>query len=183
MAVPGYNIRKAAHVSAFFAQKNGGYINVLRLTKLVYLADREFMRLYDCPILFDQLVSMPHGPVNSLTLNYVNGLLQDAEWDKILRGRDGYDIALRAPININDDLDELSDAEIDVLEAIWQEHHWRNKYQLRDYTHDNCPEWEDPQGSSNPIPYSRVFKFLGKQNGDMLADAIAAERELIRIMK
>src|SRR4051794_10441774 len=117
MALSGYNVRKAAQVGAFFAQRAGGKINVLLLSKLVYLADREFMRRYDCPILFDHLVSMPHGPVNSLTLNYVNGFLQDDNWDKFLSGRESYTVALSSPGIVIDDLDELSGAEIEVLEA------------------------------------------------------------------
>jgi hypothetical protein len=32
---------------------------------------------------------------------------------------------------------------------------------LVDYTHDRLPEWEDPQGSSNPIPYERLFSAIG----------------------
>src|SRR3954452_2667828 len=105
MALSGYSVRKAAQVGAFFAKSAGGKINVLRLAKLVYLADREFLRLYDCPILFDHLVSMPHGPVNSLTLNYVNGLLRDEKWDEFLSGRESYDVALSSPEMSIDDLD------------------------------------------------------------------------------
>lgn len=183
MHANGYNVRKAAQVVAFFTKSAGGEINVLRLTKLVYLADREFMRRYDCPILFDHLVSMPHGPVNSLTLNYVNGFLEDAEWDRLLTGRERYMIALTSADIKIEDLDELSDAELEVLGLIWQQHQLRNPYQLRDYTHAHCLEWEDPHGSSNPIPYERVFKFLGKSNGEQLADAIDAERELSNLMK
>src|SRR6478672_1543419 len=39
MAIPGYNVRKAAQVTAFFAKKEGGAIEVLKVAKLLYLAD------------------------------------------------------------------------------------------------------------------------------------------------
>ncbi|MGA9893403.1 MAG: type II toxin-antitoxin system antitoxin SocA domain-containing protein, partial [Xanthobacteraceae bacterium] len=74
MPIPGYNVRKAAQITAFFAKKEGGSIAVLKVAKLLYLADREFMAAYDLPMLFDELVSMPHGPVTSNTLNYINGM-------------------------------------------------------------------------------------------------------------
>jgi Protein of unknown function (DUF4065) len=63
-----FNVKKAAQVAAFFALKQGGQIHVLKLTKLVYLSDREFMDRYDIPITGDKLVSMDHGPVNSVII-------------------------------------------------------------------------------------------------------------------
>ena len=60
-----FNARKAAQVGAYFAKASGGKINVLKLVKLIYLADRHSMELYDAPILNDVFVSMNKGPVNS----------------------------------------------------------------------------------------------------------------------
>ncbi len=177
---PCYNVRKAAQVSAFFAQKEGGAINVLKLAKLLYLADREFMGRYDLPILFDNLVSMPHGPVTSMTMNYVNGLSQEDReaWDEFISDRAGYRVGL---VNLNissDDLDELSDAEVHVMESTWDKFGHMNQFQIRDYTHVNCPEWEDPQGSSYPIPYERVLKFLHKERSAEIARQIETLRSL-----
>lgn len=180
MTAPCYNVRKAAQVSAFFAKKDGGAINVLKLAKLLYLADREFMDLYDFPILFDNLVSMPHGPVTSLTMNYVNGLSQEdrGSWDEFISDRAGYRVGLANPNIADDDLDELSDAEIHVLESAWDKFGHMNQFQIRDYTHANCPEWEDPNGSSYPIPYERVLKFLHKERSAEIAREIETLRSL-----
>lgn len=179
MSVPGYNIRKAAQVAAFFASKSGGAINVLKLAKLVYLADREFLKKYDLPILFDKLVSMPHGPVNSMTYNYVNGYEEERDgWSKFVNDRSGYRLGLARPDISVDDLDELSEAELDVLEAVWGQFGQMLPFQLRDYTHEHCPEWEDPHGSSNPIPYQRVLKFLGKEHSVEIESEIESLRSL-----
>jgi len=181
MPLPAYNVRKAAQVVAFFAKKQGGSINVLKLAKLVYLADREFMSRYDCPILYDQLVSMEHGPVNSRTLNYINGCLTDERnWDSLLVDREGHTVGLRNPQLSTDDLDELSEAEVEVLEDVWSQFSSMDRYALRDYTHEHCPEWEDPDGSSSPIPYERVFKFLGKRHSAELQEMIETQRALDR---
>src|SRR5215469_9113792 len=107
MAFPGYNIRKAAQVTAFFASKAGGSVEVLKVAKLLYLADREFMSRYDFPILFDCLVSMPHGPVTSLTLNYINGLEGERDhWDEFVEARAGNNVGLKNENLSIDDLDE-----------------------------------------------------------------------------
>ena len=172
-----FNPRKAAQVAAYFALAQGGTVNVLKLVKLLYLADRRFMEKYDSPILNDRLVSMPHGPVNSITLSYLDGCLEDGKslWDEFISDRANHDIGLTNEAMSHDDLDEISQAEMDVLAEIWGEFGSMTPYQIRDYTHENCLEWEDPKGSSNPIPYARVFKFLGKKDGEALAGRVQSE--------
>ncbi len=183
MAIPGYNVRKAAQVTAFFAKKEGGEIEVLKVAKLLYLADREFMSRYDFPILFDYLVSMPHGPVNSMTLNYINGMEEQRDhWEDFVVARAANKVGItRNDIEL-DDLDELSDAEAHVLEATWDQFGHMTSWQIRNYTHENCPEWEDPHGSSNPIPYERVLKFLRKAKSAEIADEIESQRSLDKFL-
>ena len=183
--LPGYNVRKAAQVIAFFAIKEGGNINVLKLAKLVYLADRRFIEKYDSPILYDRLVSMPHGPANSLTLDYVKGYIEEdrENWDHFISDRAGYDVGLSNPELQEADLTELSRAEIAVLTEAWKRFGHMTQYQLRNYTHEHCLEWEDPQGSSVPIPYERVLKYLGKDPklAEIIAAAIDEDRTLIDV--
>lgn len=175
---PWFNVRKAAQVAAFFALRQGGQINVLKLTKLIYLSDRKFMERYDIPILGDRLVSMDHGPVNSQTLNYINGTAESQLWDSFLSDRAGHMVGLAHNGITEESLDELSDAETDVLREIWGQFGYMDRYAIRDYTHANCPEWEDPHGSSTPIRYAQVFKFLGKRASSELEDRILSERHI-----
>jgi uncharacterized phage-associated protein len=175
---PWFNIRKAAQVSAYFAIQEHGEINILKLIKLVYMADRKFMELYDVPMLNDQLVSMPHGPVNSLTYDFANGAEESPEWWEFLSGRAGYMVGLSNPATQDQDLDELSRAELRVLRDVWQELGHMDRFEIRNHTHEHCPEWENPNGSSYPIPYSRVFNFLGKHNSAELEDRILSERQV-----
>jgi len=182
MAIAGYNIRKAAQVTAFFAKKEGGAINVLKLAKLLYLADREFMSRYDFPILFDELVSMPHGPVTSMTLNLINGLSEDRdEWETFVVDRAQHMVGIAQDFTI-EQLDELSEAEVHVLDIVWDQFGHMDQWQLRNYTHENCPEWEDPHGSSTPIPYERVLKFLRKEHSAEIAEEIETQRSLDRFL-
>ena len=177
---PWYNVRKAAQVTAFFAHKEGGEINVLKAAKLLYLADRNHMKKYDFPILNDEFVSMAHGPVTSSTLDCINGLGPDdcGDWNEYITDRHGHLIALASPSIDISALDELSKAELQTLQETWDEFGKMQKYEIRDWTHNHCREWEDPKGSSNPIPYERVFKFLGKENASALEEAIMQSRDL-----
>ena len=179
----GFKIRKAAQVAAYFAKAEGGSIDVLKLVKLIYLADRRFLEKHDCSILNDRLVSMPHGPVNSLTYSYVDGF-QDRrdDWDSFITDRENHKVELFNPELEIDDLDELSKAEFRVLKEIATKFKNYSGFQLRDYTHRHCPEWEDPHGSSAPIPYERLLKHLGKRRSTEIAETIETERELDRLL-
>jgi hypothetical protein len=73
---------------------------------------------------------------------------------------------LKEPNIDPDNLDELSDADVEVLDAIWDQFGHMDQWELVDWTHDphNIPEWEDPQGSSQPIPLRRIMEALGIEN-------------------
>lgn len=176
MMIPEFEPKRAAQVAAFFAIKEGGSINVLKLAKLLYLAERKHMELYDEPMIYDRLVSMDHGPVTSITLNLVNGNSEHEDWSRYISDRSNYEIGLSTTELNFSDLDDLSRSDINLLEALWQEFGDMNKYQIRDYTHEHCPEWENPHGSSLPIPYERVLKFLGKTSVESIVNDISTWR-------
>ena len=177
-----FTARKVAQMAALFAAKQGGTINVLKLVKLLYLADRESMHLYGEPISFDKFVSMDNGPVLSKTLDYINGFERGssaAQWDEWITARVNYRVSKNRDIQ-RDDLDELSDADIEVMNRIWARFGHMDQWQLVDYTHDYCKEWRDPHGTSIPITDIEILKALGKegQEASFLAGNIQAQREL-----
>lgn len=172
-------------MSAVLAREAGGTINVLKLAKLLYLADRESMRRYAMPISFDELASMPHGPVLSTTLDLSRGrkfgqLRRDwAEW---MLKRSGDDLGLARKFD-RADLDQLSDADIEILEDVWKSFGRMDQFQLRDYTHKHCKEWQDPGRTSLPIDDADVFVALGRSKAEAkeMAAEIAAERAIDKV--
>lgn len=154
---------------------------VLKAVKMVYLADRESLARFGFPILEEAHVSMPHGPVNSSTYSHINGEedLDGCGWSDFLRARENNEVAAVEGLS-EDDLDELSDADIVCLDAVWDRFGGMGKYQIRDWTHDrnNIPEWEDPNGSSRPIPLERILSYLRIENADVQAEAIKDHRQI-----
>lgn len=176
---PLFNEKKAAQVAAFFlfmASQRDANITILKLMKLMYLAERSSYEQYGEPIIGDALVSMPNGPVLSGTLELINfGSLKssDCGWDELIAERSGRDMALKSVdlIKSEDDLRELSESDLEILRSIWSQFGRWPALKLRDYTHDpkNCPEWEDPDGSSIPIKLERLFEVLGFPNEESKA--------------
>jgi uncharacterized phage-associated protein len=182
-----YNPMKAAQVIAYLALKApGNALDVLKAIKLVYLADRESIKRWGAPILDERRVSMPHGPVNSQTYSHVNGEhdLDACGWSRILDDRANHIVAAKEGIQA-DDLDELSDADIQCLDAVWDQFGHMNKWALRDWTHvrENIPEWEDPRGSSAPIPLERIMTMVGIENADAQAQLLTDHAKISRLLK
>lgn len=171
---------KTAQLAAYFLLKAGGKMPLLKLMKLLYLADRESISQYDYPITFDHFVAMPHGPVLSLTLDIANGFTlseKNGGWKDLIEDRDNHDIAVRSSEIL---FDRLSDADIEVIEETWTKFGSMNQWQIRDFTHDQLPEWIDPQGTSRPIPYKSVLTALGYEDAEAtdVAEEIMAYRDV-----
>lgn len=165
-----FNERKTAQMAAFFlGQNQESRMSHLKLMKLLYLADREAVRSFGFSISGDRMVSMPHGPVLSMTLNLMGGDIESCPggWEEWISDKEDHEISLRQPLN-TDSLDELAPAEIEVLRTVWQQFGAMGKWEIRDWTHHHCAEWENPRGSSNPISFERLAQALG-------FDAVAAK--------
>lgn len=173
---------RVAEMAAFFLAKLGGRAKYLKLIKLLYLAEREAMAKWGDSISGDNFVSMPHGPVLSQTYDLIKGSVERGAWDHLIKDEADYMVSLRQPIDL-DDLDELSRSEIAILQSIYEQYGHMGQYDLRDYTHDHCAEWEDPKGSSIPIPVERIFAAMGKSVNqiEQLVKCNAEQQELSRI--
>ena len=180
-----FNEKKAAQAAAYFLFRAGGPLSVLKLMKLLYFAERRSFEKFGESMIGDRLVSMPHGPVLSRTHNHMNGELPSIEggWEFWIADRAEHDLGLRNPGALRSpeqDLLELSDADLDVLGEIWSRFGHMAGWQLREYTHDHCPEWKDPDGSMIPMQPEDLFealKFTPEQREAALAK-LRAEDEI-----
>lgn len=180
-----FNERKAAQMAAFFlGQAPGGRMPHLKLMKLLCLSDREAVRAFGWPISGDRLVSMPHGPVLSQTLNLMDGDVesQSGGWESWISDKENHELSLRRPLDIAA-LDELAPGELDILRAVWKQFGAMGKWEIREWTHQHCAEWKDPHGSSYPIPYDDLARAVGYDDAAAreLAAQIQAEQEIDRL--
>jgi uncharacterized phage-associated protein len=177
-----FSEQRVAEMAAYFLSRLGGRSNYLKLIKLLYLAEREAMAKWGDSMSGDNFVSMTHGPVLSQTYDLIKGAIDRGPWDQLIKDEANYEVSLRRDISI-DDLDELSRAEIAILQAVFEQYGHLGQYQLRDFTHYHCKEWEDPKGSSYPIPVDRIFIAMGKSANqvEQLVKRNAEQRELKKI--
>ena len=163
-----FNEKKAAQSAAYFLLSAQEAMPIVKLMKLLYLAERRSYEMYGQPIVGDRLVSMPHGPVLSQTLNHLNGLMpsSDGGWDSWVSDRAGHLVALAPQVagKTQRDLLELSDADAEILAETWDRFGHLTEWQLRDFTHEHCPEWKDPDGSMMPMKFEDLFRALNFSN-------------------
>ena len=170
-----FDDRKTAQAACWLLKQAGGTLNYMVLIKLLYLADRKSLVETGAPITGDGMVSMPHGPVLSRTLDNIN-MGEPVEpdpptaWYEYVSEPHNYEVrAKKEP-----ETEELSRYELDVLTEIYERFGGRSTWSLRDYTH-TLPEWVDPQGASNPIHPETILRAAGKSEAEIQAIVEDAE--------
>ncbi len=181
-----YNPIKAAQVIAYFAMKRPSRtISILKAIKLVYLSDRESIKNFGYPILDEIRASMPHGPVNSRTYDYISGTvdLDKCGWSDFLDDKADHKVSAVQNLG-DDDLGELSEADTNCLDSVWEKFGEWDRYVLRDWTHDpqNIPEWENPHGSSNPIPIERIMRSVGIIDPAPYVEELRAQNQIEKLL-
>ncbi len=178
-------------MAAFLASKVGAErIKYMRLMKLMYMADRESMARFGEPISYDDMFSMNHGLVLSKTLNVVSGVnaINDtAPWSDYFSPRNGkqdYFVGVNRLVE-RDELDFLSDADIEVLNATFDKFGHMSEWDLSQYMHDHCAEWKHPDGSRIPVDDEGLLKIVGvpEHEAALVADELKAERQKNKIFK
>lgn len=166
-----YDPEKSSQAAAHLIRRAGGRLNYMKLLKLLYLADRGALERWGITITGDRFVAMPHGPVLTRIYSQITaGPDPDQRqntWFKLIE-KENYDVLLRVA---DPPTDEMSQREITLLDAIFDEFRDLDQWQLRDYCHAELPEWSDPDGSSFPISYEDVLRALGKSDGEITAIA------------
>jgi hypothetical protein len=157
-----FNAKKSAQAAAILLRLNGGDMQKYCFIKMLYLADRKAFARWGDSITGDHAVSMKHGPVLSGIYNLTKGDLPHlrAHWEPFIADADPetHQVALKE----DPGTDELSPAEIKILEGVhaeFKDYPWK---QMRDYCH-GFEEYDPTVGNgSRPIATEQILKAVGK---------------------
>lgn len=157
----------------------------LKLIKLMYLAERLFLERYDMSMTGDEAYNLDHGPILSGVLDLINGnlLIKTEQWTSLISEKNNNEVSLKNKINV-EDLDELSPADIEILEATWEKFGRYNKWELRELTH-LLPEYEEPEeGSRLYLPLLKILGALGKSEelANKIREDIEDQRRIDRLL-
>ena len=175
----GFDPGKAIDFIVFFAAREGGKISKLKLIKLIYLTEREFISNFGHPSLMDEYFSLPHGPIFSSTLNIIDKKIYEEKTIDIFRLR-GKNVVL----TVSRDkwaYDEMSDADFDAAGRVWEIHGAKTASQLRNFTHDHCSEYTHVDHSRLPIFMENLLTAAGVSRPDEIAEEVYSIRRVTAI--
>lgn len=156
-----YSEEKITEMAAYLLNKEGGSMPYIKLLKLLYLAEREAMARWGESMSGDNFVSMPHGPVLSQTYDLIKG--GSGIWASRIKDEANHIVSLRELF----DFQETSPAILKILDETYFKYGRMGWREIVKFTHDNCPEWRDPQGSSYPITPKAILIAMGKTGSDL----------------
>lgn len=161
--------KKVAQMAAYLLLKSGGRMAYLKLMKLLYLSEREYLIKYGDLMSGDKFYSMKLGPILSETLNLMrnSNKVGGDEWSRLITSRIGNDVQLQSGLGHHDweeELGELSRADMKTLDSVFDAYGHYYKFDLANLTHlkEVCPEWRDPGKSRLPIYTREILLYSGK---------------------
>lgn len=145
-------------------------MHYIKLIKLLYLIDRAALVKWGRPITTDHHVSMDHGPVGSIVYRLITEEKRDKPiWSQYITPPLGeFEVALKA-LGSDPPKDRLSRAEENLIDEVYTEYGYRNRWDLIDNVMHKLPEWEDPHGSSIPIRLQTILESAGEKPEDIRA--------------
>lgn len=152
-----FNINKTLAAVGYICSRNNGKADILKLVKMLYVADRTALIDWKRTITGDRFVSMNNGPVVSMVYDLIRGKARpqlQQVWAEYVGERKENTIALKKV----PDTGYLSDREIKLLCAVFEKISPMSANQLINWLH-KLPEWENPKGSAKKIDPRKILKF------------------------
>lgn len=158
---PRFKEKKTTQAACALLRRASGGMNYMVLVKLLYLADREALLRWGRPVTFDRYVSMDKGPVLSRTLDLINEGVPpgwDSYWEDHIGKSGPYEVQISEDCGDG----ELSEAELELLDQVFDEFGGMGKWELVERLHDILDEWQDPDGSALPIEVEDILRAGGR---------------------
>jgi len=156
LRLPQFKEEKAIAVATLFLKLKGGKCDKYWLNKVMYYVERQSLVLSGQPIFFDDLYSLPYGPIVSA----VNDGIDSIEYPVKSSWSDHFDLHGKiVSLKIEGDLSLLSPFEEDIITKTYQE------FKKMDFTklHNvfkSLPEHKETQ-SRVPITHEEILEKEG----------------------
>lgn len=168
-----YDERKAADAAMYLLVRARAPMNSARLNRLLYLAERESFAQFAEPLTGDQLQVFEKAPILLSTYQRLAGDVPG--WEDRISNLANHEVDVRRPI-LSESPEEyferstrLSDADISVLDAVWDQFGNLDQHALADHIHMKCLEWTDKNGHPSTVSHERLFRALGHTDDGVTA--------------
>lgn len=190
-----FDYKKTAQSIAFFVNQTQKPLSLSKLSNLLYLTERTFLKQYASTIIGDYFVSSNTGlklqQTHILLESIFNNTYQNnhpdfynelAKWTEIKNNS----IQSKNISNISNKLLELSVADIKTLQEIWQQYGDYSDNELNQKIQDECPEYHYSQSQDDVvIPIEFILETLGysKDVAAIIKQQLYEQAEIIKSFK
>ncbi|MCP4255710.1 MAG: SocA family protein [Candidatus Scalindua sp.] len=164
-----FNEIKTTQAASLFLKNNSGKMSYMKLIKLLYLVDRQALKLWERPLTGDVYFSMKHGPVLSNVLDIINngGDPEDnSYWYEYITAPSEYEVELKKD---SSELDALSKRELELITEIDEAYKDISQWDMVEICHNVLPEWENVGSTSKLIKVEKILEKLDKTNEEINA--------------
>lgn len=154
-----FDHEKTLQASAVLLSLEADRMEYIRLLKLLYIADREWLAEAGRSITGDEAVAMQNGPVLSRVYDLIKGVAPRADdWNACIRKVDDSVEWKQDPGR-----GKLSKGEIEKLIEVSERFRSMDDWELSEHTHE-FPEWQHhyQPDASTPIPWREMLEAQGK---------------------
>lgn len=145
-----FNEQKSAQAAGRLLQSSGGSAPIMKLVRMLYLADREAILRWGRPITNDRFVFLKHGPVLAQVLELLteedDPRQGPSPWSRLIAQDRNGAVDLREP----PDPGHLSGEERALLDEIASRHGGKAPWELAGLTRA-LPEWREPRNGALPF--------------------------------
>jgi uncharacterized phage-associated protein len=168
-----FDYHKTLQASGVLLGLDANRMAYIRLLKLLYIADREWLAEAGRTITGDEAVAMKNGPVLSRVYDLIKGVAPRADdWVEHIRKVD-YSVELKKDPGRG----KLSKGEIEKLTEVSERYRAMDDWELSEHTHE-FPEWRNHYraDASTPIPWQEMLEAQGKADLIEIAERDEAAR-------
>ena len=169
-----FKFEQTLQASACLLRLDRKKMSYLRLLKLLYIADREWLGETGESITGDRACAMKQGPVLSTVYDLIKGNGSKAgEWDDFIH-TEGYAVELVADPGRG----ELSKGIVEKLTEVTERYRSTDDWELSELTHQ-FKEWRDNfKGSASPIAWQEMLQAQNKPDMIAVVDRDEAARQV-----
>ena len=190
-----FDYKKTAQSIAFFANQTQKPLSLSKLSNLLYLTERTFLKQHASTIIGDHFVLSNTGLRlqqtylllesifnNTYQNNHLDFYDEITKWTEINNNI----IQSKNISNISNKLLELSVADIKTLQEIWQQYGDYSDNELNQKIQDECPEYHYSQSQDDVvIPIEFILETLGYSKGvaAIIKQQLHEQAEIIKSFK
>jgi hypothetical protein len=181
---PPYDEKKTTQAAALLLKLNGQPIEYMKLVKLLYNIDREALRRWGRPITYDEVFSLPHGLILSITLDKAetSDPIEQTYWDKYIK-TEGYYVSPKSDCSDG----ELSEAEVELITEWFEIYKDKSPFDMEKEHHDptRFPEWQNPGESRIRISMTQILMASGysESESEQITYEIKEDARLLAFIK